>query len=288
MHLYIFTSTGDYSMQLIEQELAQRKIPFDTYFFKNMVITDNVICIGDTKLAIQPTDRILIRNSWNSPYFTRDYSMLARQIIEAYPSQIVFDAGIFEKHIPYFLDKLYQAFFYRRLGIRTPAVWYFPRSGSVQWDTLPFPCVLKKRISSRSRANFLINTKQELEDRLPTIPLHTYLIQEYINAKRDIRLNILKGKVLYAFERTMQMHTEDNRLYVKGGKPLKTIPPELEEAVQTVSREVGADFAGIDFLEGMDGTYYLIETNLSPQFYRAQDIMPLKTARLVVDEIINS
>ncbi|MCR4264370.1 MAG: hypothetical protein NUV98_06665 [Candidatus Roizmanbacteria bacterium] len=286
MHLYIFTSPADYSIKLIEQELVRRGVSVEKNYFKNVTVVGNTIVVRNKKLAVLPSDRILIRNAWNSPFFTRDYTILAREIIKTYSGQVVFDTHVHQEHIPFFLDKLYQAFLYQRISLKTPRVWYFSHERHIEWDKLLFPCVLKKRISSRSRANFLIQNKQELIDQLALVKLHEYLIQEYIDAKRDVRLNVLRGKVLYAFERTMRIHEEDHRLYVKGGRPLARVPKTLEKMALAVVHATGTDFAGVDFLQGKDGLYYLIETNLSPQFNRAQDIMPVKTAELVVDEIL--
>ncbi|MBI4136793.1 hypothetical protein HY469_01910 [Candidatus Roizmanbacteria bacterium] len=286
MHVYIFTSPADYSIKLIEQELFRRHVPFEKNYFKNVSVIENELFVRGKKFAIDRTGKILIRNAWNSPFFTRDYTILAREIIKAYGSQVVFDTHVHQEHIPFFLDKLYQAFLYNRLALNTPRVWYFSHERHIAWDNLVFPCVLKKRISSRSRANFLIEDKQELINMLLTVKLHEYLIQEYIDAKRDVRINMLNGRALYAFERTMRIHEEDHRLYVKGGIPLEHVPKELDGMAQKLVTETGIDFAGVDFLQGKDGKYYLIETNLSPQFNRAEDIMPVKTAELVVDEIL--
>ena len=70
MHLYIFTSPADYSIKLIEQELVRRGVSVEKNYFKNVTVVGNTIVVRNKKLAVLPSDRILIRNAWNNPFFT--------------------------------------------------------------------------------------------------------------------------------------------------------------------------------------------------------------------------
>ncbi|KKR71904.1 MAG: Alpha-L-glutamate ligase, RimK family [Microgenomates group bacterium GW2011_GWC1_41_8] len=274
-------------MQLIEKELVRRRIAYDWYYYKEVTVLADNFSVRKRKLSINPEDRLLLRSPWNTPYFTRNYAVIARNLAERYGTQFIFDLKAYLTCSPYFHDKFYQGLLCNRLGIQTPPIYYFSNKKRVLWDLLPFPLVLKKRVSSRSRSNYLVSSAKELEDQLKKTTLHHHILQKYIDAKRDIRINVLKGKILYGFERGMFMHS-DHRLYVKGGEPIKHIPSILKEYALKITKEIGLDFAGVDFLQGKDGRYYFLEVNSSPQFNRAQDIMPKKTAQLVVDEIVTS
>jgi hypothetical protein len=285
MHVYLFTSEADHSIKLVEQELRKRSISYDLYGFKTVSIRPTGMFVCGKKLIVKKSDRIFMRSPFNAPYYTRDYAAIARHMVQEYYDSIVFDREVYIKHLPYYEDKLYQALLYDRLSVPTPRIWYFSEKRQIVWETLVYPIVLKKRISSRSRGNYLITSKNELEERIRSIRLHDYLLQEYIEAESDIRLNVLKGKVLYAMKRNMHVR-EHNRLAVQGVVPLKKPPSELVSYALTITKAMGADFAGIDFLKSKKGRYFVIESNLSPQFHRAGDIMPIKTAQLLVDAIV--
>ncbi len=109
-------------------------------------------------------------------------------------------------------------------------------------------------------------------------------IQKFIeNPGRDIRAFIVDGEVVGAIYRTATKGGWLNNLSQGGSAQRCILTPEQEEICIKAAETIGTLFAGVDLIEGKDGTYVL-EINATPSgagIHRSWNIN-------VTDKIINS
>jgi len=90
-----------------------------------------------------------------------------------------------------------------------------------------------------------------------------YYLQETVpHGGRDIRAFVLGGRVLAAMERV----ADDWRTNVARGARVRPVrlTPEQEGLCLRAAAVVGAEYAGVDLLPGLDGVCYVIEVNGIP------------------------
>lgn len=89
-------------------------------------------------------------------------------------------------------------------------------------------------------------------------------LQDFIpNPGRDIRVFVVGKKALGAIYRVPRSDSFVSNLS-QGGTPVKCeLTEEMEELAISAAKAVGADFAGVDLIEGEDGLF-LLEVNATP------------------------
>lgn len=224
MSLIIFTTKQDLALR----NTKQAKI----YFYENL---------KKFNFKINKQDKIILRDPYNAGV---DYSSSFRKILNKYYSQILLDRECY-KNFPNYEDKLFQAKFFQKHKI--PAPKFFTNA------------IIKKRISSRNKGNFIINSK--------------YFVQEYIDFKQDIRILILKNKILGIVQK------KNNKIF-----KIANLPSKIKNQALKLVRLFKADFAGIDVIKSKNNKYYFLEINLSPQFKAFEKITKID----VVQEIIKT
>lgn len=137
-----------------------------------------------------------------------------------------------------------------------------PLSGhsSVRLNRLIFDKKRKNRISQ-----YALFPKQEIECWHMIEDLHTICIQKYVvNEGRDIRVEVLNGKVLALFAKYAQ---PNSWRVVDLNHPSKIIPLKLTKEIEEISikatEALGLSCASIDLVESPNGLS-VIEVNASP------------------------
>lgn len=130
-----------------------------------------------------------------------------------------------------------------------------------------FPVVLKTITGSKGIGVFTANDWPSLKSTLQTIwkidEETEILIQEYIDAKFDIRVHVLGNEVIAAMKR-YKIKEDFRSNYSLGGKIEKIkLTAEQEELAIRAAKVVNAVWSGVDMMVGPDGPL-IIEINSSP------------------------
>ncbi|ANU19180.1 alpha-L-glutamate ligase [Planococcus plakortidis] len=129
-------------------------------------------------------------------------------------------------------------------------------------DDLGLPMIIKEGHGSFGMKVYLIETENEFYEKVESLSGVDYVFQEFIAEShgRDIRVNIVGGKIVAAMKR--QSDTDFRANITNGGR---AFPVELTLEQQQLALEaaeaVGAVFAGVDLLYGPNGQPLVCEVN---------------------------
>ncbi|SDD15376.1 ribosomal protein S6--L-glutamate ligase/gamma-F420-2:alpha-L-glutamate ligase [Terribacillus halophilus] len=166
---------------------------------------------------------------------------------------------------------MYQAL--SEAGIRIPktiiAPKIFPGTLPIQLETfapaiseLGFPVIIKEAFGSFGEQVYLVHNKAQLHQKITEIGTEPFVLQEYIQSShgRDIRINVVGGKVVASMIRTSET---DFRANVSRGGSMQQYTPNAKEAQLAIAAAaaVGTDFAGVDLLFGPEGEPLVCEVN---------------------------
>lgn len=285
MKLWIVSTRTDLSLAQLVYE-AKKQCEVEVIYFERVLLLSNHLSHGFSPLfsgenAIGPSDRILIRWPFNADDTNIEYHVLVRYLLMYYEKQIVFDRKCLKLFSPYYEDKLFQFFVFQKLNVPTPKTYYFSTQNRFDRAKLSFPLVLKKRVSSRSKNNFLISSREELHEKLTTRDIREYIFQDVVDVAADIRLLMLKKNVLGVIKRYTHIR-EGNRIAVSGREEMSDFPKELLKKAKKIQTYMGADFVGFDILIDRRGSAVFIEANLSPQFNRLEKASGKKISEIVI------
>lgn len=130
------------------------------------------------------------------------------------------------------------------------------------FDQLGLPMIIKEGHGSFGMKVYLIETEEQFYEKVESLSGIDYVFQEFISESRgrDIRVNIVGGKIVAAMKR--QSDTDFRANITNGGR---AFPVELSEQQQQLALEaaeaVGAVFAGVDLLYGPNGQTLVCEVN---------------------------
>jgi len=71
-------------------------------------------------------------------------------------------------------------------------------------------------------------------------------------------------------------------------KLVENLPKEILKDSVRVSKQLKADFVGVDIIRVKDIKYYFLEVNLSPQFGGFAKATGVNVAKEVIDRLVNS
>lgn len=175
-------------------------------------------------------------------------------------------------------NKMLTALCLERAGLPTPKTVFAPKTfegiGYNRTDffkraeeKLGYPMIVKEAYGSFGRQVYLIHTREEALALFFTLGHKEFLMQEFIEESRgrDIRVNVVGGRVVSAIKRVNQ---EDFRSNISGGGRAEKIEVSKEQEALALAAcaAVGADFAGVDLLFGKNGRTLVCEVNSNPHF----------------------
>jgi len=186
------------------------------------------------------------------------------------------------------VDKSTTSFLLARAGIPTPATWVMEKAAEaraiVAAEVGAGPLVFKPLFGSQGRGLLLIRTADDLPE---TPPGGVYYLQRFVAVERDgfhdFRLFISGGRVLAA----MMRHSGHWITNVKrGGHPVAVVADAvMKRMAVAAAAAVGADFAGVDIIQGADGPTVL-EVNSMPAWSGLQQVTPLDIAAALAQDVV--
>jgi gamma-F420-2:alpha-L-glutamate ligase len=146
--------------------------------------------------------------------------------------------------------------------------------------------VIKEAYGSFGQQVYLINTFEQMIDKLKELNSSPMIFQEFITTSfgKDIRLNVVGNQVVAAMKRT-SIH--DFRANVSAGAKMEIYHPtkEEEELAIECSRIVGTDFAGVDLLFGEKGPV-VCEVNSNAHIRNIYECTGINVAVYMIDYIV--
>jgi RimK family alpha-L-glutamate ligase len=186
------------------------------------------------------------------------------------------------------VDKSTTSFLLARAGIPTPATWVMEKAAEaraiVVAEVGAGPLVLKPLFGSQGRGLLLVRAVDDLPE---TPPGGVYYLQRFVAVERDgfhdFRLFISGGRVLAA----MMRHSGHWITNVKrGGRPVAVVADAvMKRMAVAAAAAVGADFAGVDIIQGADGPTVL-EVNSMPAWSGLQQVTPVDVAAALAQDVV--
>ena len=156
-------------------------------------------------------------------------------------------------------------------------------------EALGFPLVIKEVCGSFGQQVYLAHSMEEVGRILRSVGGRRVIFQRFIkeSAGRDLRLNVVGGKVIAAMERTSG--SGDFRANITiGGSMRKHTPTPAEEAIAIRAAELlGLDFCGADLIGSENGPL-LIEVNSNAHFKSIYDCTGVNAADEIIAHILRS
>jgi tetrahydromethanopterin:alpha-L-glutamate ligase len=186
------------------------------------------------------------------------------------------------------VDKSMTSFLLARAGIPTPATWAFEAPAQARAiaaaETPRGPLVLKPLFGSQGRGLSLIRSVDDLP---ASAVAGVYYLQRFVGVERDgfhdFRLFVSGGRVIAA----MMRHAVHWITNVKqGGQPVAVVADAaMKRLALAAAAAVGADFAGVDILYGVDGPTVL-EVNSMPAWSGLQKVTPVDVAAVLAGDVV--
>ena len=149
------------------------------------------------------------------------------------------------------------------------------------------PLVIKEAFGSFGQQVYLAHDHKEAGEILKSVGGKRVIFQKFISesAGRDLRLNVVGGRVIAAMERWSE--TVDFRANITiGGSMRPHTPTEEEETLALHAAErLGLDFCGVDLLLSNDGPL-VCEVNSNAHFKSIEECTGVNAADCILDHII--
>ncbi len=274
MKLVLFTTKVDKGEPAIEKEAEKMSLLYQVYFYEELVYKNGEILNSNLNpLSINRDDKIILRD----PYNTKSgYSLFTKKILKKYYENILLDRECYSK-FPFYEDKLFQADFFIKLGITAPETFL----GKNINKALKFPVIVKPRIGSRGRGIRIFNKPKEMESFFAEKDPLNYIVQRYHKAKNEYRILLLKHKILGIVDKHIYLKNK-GKVGVKINKAVNDLPKRIKQDAIKITKELKADFVGVDIVHAESGKYYFLEANLSPQFGAFTRTTGINVARKIV------
>ena len=153
-------------------------------------------------------------------------------------------------------------------------------------NKLGLPLIVKQCYGSYGEQVYLVETEQQLREKLEQIKTKAYLLQHFEQQSRgvDMRVIVIGGKVACAMLRQNNLDFRSN--VSLGGKATAVEAPEpIAEMCEKVARVIGLDYCGIDVLLG--DVFKICEVNSNAMFEAMESVTGVNVAKLYAEHIVN-
>ena len=151
---------------------------------------------------------------------------------------------------------------------------------------LGLPLIIKESYGSFGQQVYLAHSVDEAKSIVSSLGHKEFVMQEFIaeSCGRDVRVNVVGGKVVSAMER---YNDQDFRSNISNGGKMKTatLSPEAEAVAIKATELIGLDFAGVDVLFGKDGPI-ICEVNSNPHFKSSLECTGVDMSEEIMDYIL--
>jgi RimK family alpha-L-glutamate ligase len=182
------------------------------------------------------------------------------------------------------VDKSTTTFFLANAGIPTPQTFAVEGPDNaktvVEREISRGPLVLKPLFGSQGRGIRLIRSIEDLPN--PDEIDNVYYLQRLVVRSgppyRDYRIFVSNGEILGMMERCADGWITNIARGAKAKPVTGPLRQKLEELALAATSAVGADFAGIDIVQGCEGNLLVLEVNSMPAWTGLQSVVPVRIA----------
>lgn len=156
-------------------------------------------------------------------------------------------------------------------------------------SSLGLPLIIKENYGSFGEQVYLVNSKDELIEKIKELVPKEILFQEYIKSSfgTDVRIEIVGDKVIGAVCRCGK-NNEFRSNVLQGGKMMPFNPPlEYINMALKVTKIIGLDFAGVDIMFGSNQEPIFCEVNSNVHFKTFYKVTGINLANEIADYVIN-
>lgn len=270
MNLLIVTTKKDFSASRLEEEAIKKGFSVEKLLYEEITMLN--------KETFKKFNFCILRDPYNTGI---DFSRHLVKIKSFFNKDSLLDFNTLNK-FPEYEDKLFQNIFFSRHKIKMAE---FHQITSLETlDSLKFPLILKKRISSRGKAVFLAKSKLQAKEFLTGKNIQDYITEDYIKVEKDYRILILAGKVIGGVIRKVNIHP--GKISRIGVKILAkaTIPEDVKTIALKIAKLIECNFTGVDIFQSKNELYFG-ECNISPQFAAFEKITKTNVAGALMDFI---
>lgn len=149
------------------------------------------------------------------------------------------------------------------------------------------PLIIKEAYGSFGEQVYLINTEEEMYQKVKELAGKSFLFQEFISSSygKDMRLQVVGDQVVASM---LRKSSNDFRANVTAGGSMEIYEPSNaeQELAIAATKAIGADFAGVDLLFGPNGQPMICEVNSNAHIRNLFDCTGINAADFIIDYII--
>lgn len=153
--------------------------------------------------------------------------------------------------------------------------------------SLGLPMIVKEAFGSFGEQVYLIQTKEQLEEKVNTLQGKPFMFQQFIASSygEDLRLHVVGDQVVAAMKRKAK---NDFRANITAGGTMEHYIPTSKEAEIAIAatKAIGADFAGVDLLIGENKEPIICEINSNAHIRNMLDCTGVNVADYIVDYVM--
>lgn len=283
---------------------------------KNIIVASESPDLYTTKRLLLEANKLKYQNSWLNPYqfliSTNSVSSVKKESSALYFHRTTgiryddFDLIVSQHHsdlgykitnplhsLESFRSKDRQALFFAENKLSSiETVSYRGELNENYWDIISALSSEQKFIIKMVRGNQgigvnLVNGLQSLKSFLETfnaIKDQKFIIQPFIEHKREWRIFILKNEIIGIVERKLQKEDFRGNSKRSLGKIVKKISAEIQNEALRGASLSGLDYCGVDIIDdGKD--FYFLEFNPVPGFEQIEKLSGLNIARELITKL---
>ena len=224
--------------------------------FDILQLTKEEIITSTRTILLSKIDLIWFEFDWDLNDPNRNTHHFSKLLYTYHGNKFVYNAKTLQLFHPFFDSKLFNAAFLDYHNLPHPNTQSI--SAQSDLDSIRYPKVLKKDMSGRARSVQLVRSRQDLTMLCDD---HSYVIQDLIDVKTEMRVVVLGTKVIGAVDRSTKFNGFDTgKVKVLG--QTKIISNDAITVSQKVAKYLQSDLVGLDIVIDADDKAWVIEFNI--------------------------
>lgn len=266
----LIESYSDTTMKFIHEAAKKKGIQSHYYYYESLLFSQEKI----KNLPITDETVVFCALPFTANNLTQSFQPIVRMIQDQFPNARFFNRVILKKNFLEFEDKLFQSYFFEKHGFpTTPLI-------DPSEEHVDFPLIARKRISSRSKNNFILENREVNDIFLSEHNVTEYVFQKFTPLQADFRVYVLGKEIIGVVKREVQI-VHNNKVSVKVAEE-GNISEEIAEECIRLNQVLGTDFLGVDIGVREDGSFFVIEYNTRAQIKAAVTKLKLNIAEQIV------
>ncbi len=276
--LVITCPQNDISSFRFKEEALKIGLETNMYYYHQLLRES----LPEIKIATKKNETFLIpRSPYTANRVSQNFVSLLDQLFEEYSFKSILDEKLYKRSFIQYDDKFFQNFFFKKNNITTPHL-----ISPLRINSQSLPIIAKKRIASRASSNYILMTKNEVEEFIYSNDISQYIFQKYYPLRADYRVLVLFNTILAVVKREVIIK-DGNRPTVRVAEPVADFSTIIRDQCIIAAQKMGCDFCGFDIGQKENNELFFIEFNASPQFLGVERETGLNIAHKIVSTLTN-